>query len=132
MDPVFSGIVFYIENIALACALLFIAASLAFSKGRIRTLARVLPEAKPGRLYRLRKFFRWFRVYEAQIGLVTLFLFGAIAAAIFAVHAAVATPLLVDGVWAWYIHITRAFQVIGAWWFLRGLSKAKQELQQPL
>lgn len=132
MDPALSSLLYYVENILLACGLLFVSVLFALGRSKgMQNLARWEPEVLPGRFYTFRKSHRWFRINKTRIGGFMLFFFGAIAAAIIAVHAALAVPLLQANGWVWYMHVVRIPQIIGVWFFLRGISRPRKYENPP-
>lgn len=133
MDPAsLSNLFYYVENLALACGLLFIAVLFALGKSQgMKDLARWEPETLPGRYYRLRRFLRWLKTNRTRIGGFILFFFGSLVASVFAIHAILAVPLLQDGVWVWYLQVLRVPQIIGVWIFLRGLSTPRKYKNSP-
>lgn len=133
MDPAsLSNLFYYVENLLLACGLLFVAVLFALGRSSgMQNLARWEPETLPGRHYGLRRFYRWVRVNRTRIGGFVLFFFGAIIAAIFAVHAILTIPLLQGGQWVWYLQVLRVPQILGVWIFLRGLSRPRKYKNPP-
>jgi hypothetical protein len=139
MDPTWSNVLYYVENIALACGLAFVSVLFALGKSRgMKNLAHWEPETEPGRFYRLRRLFRWVRVNQGRIGGFLIFFFGAVSYTVVGVHAAMGIPLLQNGVWPWYQQVVRLIQVVGIWLFIRGITArrdydndSKKELQPP-